>query len=127
MLKISYNRIRKRIVKRLEERTEYLSKKDRLEIKMWRKGSEVVKFSVTYLRFYSKRWREVTRWDNAHSKKSKAQLLRKPHHHIFSLDNGQLYVTPIKGKPAEILTEAITNIKLRRKEILHNFFNNKKI
>ncbi len=107
-----------------EGRSESISERERLEIKMWRVGRLVKKFSVAYLLKPNSGWNVVQRYDNAHFEKSERIIVRRPHCHIYGHKRGEYYTYKIRGDPGIILTEAIAVIKKDHISILNNYFQN---
>src|SRR5580698_7278762 len=107
---------------RYEGRTEHWSDRERLVIKMWRTGRTVEKFSVAYLRKLKSSWIVIQRWDNAHFEKNGGVIFRKPHRHVYGYRGGECYVYALRGDPGVLLTQGITAMKKRRKQLTEEYF-----
>ncbi len=107
--------------RKYEGRTEFLSDRDKLVIKMWREKGKVIKFSVAYLRKYKNKWFAIKRCDNSHHD-FRSQSYKYPHCHIYRY-KGKQSREPMKGEPKELLTLTINDFKKRRKTLLENYFN----
>jgi len=109
---------------RYEGRTEQWSHRERLEIKMWRVGGRVEKFSVAYLRKLKGSWIVVQRWDNAHFGKSGRVISRRAHRHVYGYRGGARYTYLLRGDPGTLLTQGITTMKKRRQQLTEEYFQN---
>ena len=76
--------------------------------------SEVLKFSVTYLRKRRRKWLEIRRCDNSHSG-------MVAHCHIFRY-NGDNTRTPLSGELAYLLSKSIDDFKKHYRSYLAYYF-----
>jgi hypothetical protein len=107
-----------------ESRSESISEYERLEIKMWRLGRRVEKFSVAYLLKLNGRWNVIQRYDNAHFEKLGEVIARRSHCHIYGVNKKEYYIYKIRGDPGAILTEAVIEVKKNHLNLLDRYFQN---
>ncbi len=101
--------------RRYEEWGTTWSERERMEVRMWRNGIRVRKFSVVYLRKLKDRWIVIRRYDNAHI---------QPHCHVYGYHKGEVRIEDIRGEPSMILTETIQKIEKSRQQFTEFYFRN---